>query len=129
MKKLLIASCIVLFLLFAMIFRPVSIPTKNNTVAVTGVVEELREGGRFDLVFRFKDDPTRYYVNRGLETTFNLEDVRSLMLGKEATIKYIKHWTPLDHKGEVKHVGEVIFNGEVLYTEFPEKKGKYQVPN
>lgn len=115
---------IVLFLLFALIFRPVSVPTENNTVAITGIVEELREGGRYDLVFRFKDDPVRYYVNRGLQTTFNLNEARDLMLGKEVTIKYVKHWTPLDHKGKVKHIGEVIFNDEILYTEDPKKKEK-----
>lgn len=124
MKKLLIAAGVVLFLLFAMIFRPVSVPTENNTVAVTGIVEDLREGGRYDLVFRFKDDPVRYYVNRGLQTTFNLKEARDLMLRKEVTIKYVKHWTPLDYKGTVKHIGEVIFNDEILYTEDPKKKEK-----
>ena len=37
--------------------------------------------------------------------------------GKEITIKYPHHWTPLDPNNKIKHLSKLYFEDEVIFSE------------
>ena len=103
-----------------MIFRPVSILPEEECLVVTGEVEHIFEGGPYDVVFRLRNDPKRYYINRGLENGLDLQVLKNELLGKEVTLTYPDHWTPLDPKKTTIHISKVEFGNVIVYSEFPE---------
>lgn len=116
-KKILIGF--LLFILFAaiLIFRPVPIVKEEKALVVKGEVIGVFEGGVKDVVFLLKDNPQRYYINRGLENGLNLHELKKNLMGREITLKYPKYWTPLDWNNRIRHVSKLEFNGEVLFNE------------
>ena len=68
-------------------------------------------------MFIIKDSKTRYYINRGTEQGLNIEDLQARMAGKEITIKYPHHWTPLDPNNKIKHLSKLYFEDEVIFSE------------
>ena len=106
-----------LFILCFSIFRPVPILPESQLLSTTGEVIKVRGGGENDIVFIIKDSKTRYYINRGTEQGLVIEDLHDRMVGKEITIKYPHHWTPLDPKNKVKHLSKLYFDDEVIFSE------------
>ena len=87
--------------------------SKNNSNEVTGVVDDLYEGGVKDLVFKLKDDSKIYYINRALENGFNLKDIKSDLLGKEVTIWYANSWSKRSY-----HMIQFKHQDSIYYTEW-----------
>ncbi|MBO6515762.1 MAG: hypothetical protein JJ975_04345, partial [Bacteroidia bacterium] len=68
-KKLIWRIPLVLVLAFLVLaLRPIVNPTWDGCNRVEGEVTALMEVGNFDIGFRLKDDPTHYYINRGIES-------------------------------------------------------------
>ena len=106
-----------LFLLVALIFKPVPILSEDKLLSVEGTVESIYEGGIKDVVFILKDHPVRYYINRGLESGLVLEKLQNELTDQTIVLKYPKYWTPLDPKNTVKHVSKVYLGDEVIFSE------------
>lgn len=100
-----------------LILRPVPIVEESKALTITGRVTNIYEAGIKDVVFRIKDSPTRYYINRGLENGLDLQDLKERLTGEEVTIKYPKYWTPLDWNNEVKHLSKLEYKAEVIFNE------------
>ncbi len=76
-------------------------------------VVRISEGGVKDLVFHDKDD-NFFYINRGLENGFTMENATEAILNKKATLHITESWQGKDSK----HIAQLEVNGNVLYTEF-----------
>ncbi|NNE29337.1 MAG: hypothetical protein HKN16_06860 [Saprospiraceae bacterium] len=116
-NRILLGFGILLFIGALLVFRPVPIVKEEKALTKLGTVERIYEGGVKDVVFRLEGDPTRYYINRGLENDLNLETLRADLLGKNVTIKYPKYWTPLDPKNCIRHLSKLEFEGRVIFNE------------
>lgn len=118
-KEHIIVGAIILFFVFAaMVFRPVSIPDDpKDCLVAEGKVTRIFEGGVNDVAFRLEGDKTMYYINRGLEYGLVLEDLQKELIGNHVTIRYPKHWTPLDPKNRVKHLCVIEYDGKEIFNE------------
>lgn len=118
-NKILLISGVLIVAFFAMIIRPVPIPSdEKELLVIEGTVAEIYEGGVKDVNFRLKEFPNKvFYFNRGLENGLDLNDLKSKLLDQKITIKYPKYWTPLAPNNRTKHASILEFNGEVLYSE------------
>jgi hypothetical protein len=112
-----------LFVLFLIAFiilalRPID-TSKENSVVVIGTVTKVYEGGVKDLVFKLKDNKTSYYINRGLENGFTLQQAKKDFTGKKIVLNYAKCWTPLAPLGtSCKHITYLTIDGNVVYSEW-----------
>ena len=103
--------------LCVLILRPVPIPKEKNCLVVSGEVTSIFEAGVKDVVFKLKDNPTNYYINRGLEQGLTLDNLRAQLMNEEIIIKYPRYWTPLDPKNRTRHITKVEFGVEVIFSE------------
>ena len=117
LKKIGITFGILIFVAFILIFRPVPIVEEQYAIETKGIVTDVYEGGRFDVVFKLKDRKQRYYINRGLENGLDLKDLQKRLIGQEVTIKYPKYWTPLDWNNTIRHLSKLEFQNEVIFNE------------
>lgn len=118
MKKLryLFVFIVIVFIILAL--RPID-TSKENSVVVIGTVTSVYEGGAKDLVFKLKDNKTTYYINRGLENGFSLQQAKNDFIGKKIVLNYAKSWTPLAPLGtSCKHITYLTIEGKVKYTEW-----------
>lgn len=76
-------------------------------------VVEISEGGVKDLVFHDKNGDF-FYINRGLENGFTLENAKEAILNKKATLHIAESWQGKDSK----HIAQLEVEGNVLYSEF-----------
>lgn len=120
-KKIIIYTVLtfgVLFLASAvLIFRPVPIVSESKAIVEKGIVTDIYGTKGNDIIFRLKDNPRRFYINRGLENGLELEHLKSRLTGHLITVKYPKYWTPLDWNNSIKHISKLEFNGETLFNE------------
>ena len=117
MWKFLIVITIVFFLIAVAILRPVPIVSEDRAIVEKGIVADIYEGGKFDVVFLLENTERRFYINRGLENGLNLDTLKEKLIGKEVTLKYPKYWTPLDWDDKIKHISKLEFKGQVLFNE------------
>ena len=112
---------IILFFLFAicfvLIFRPVPIVKEEKAVVVSGIIEKMKLTEGNDFVFKLKDNPVRYYINRGIEAGLNYNDFEKNLIGQQVVFKYPKYWTPLDWNNTVRHISKVEHKGKVYFSE------------
>lgn len=117
MKKMIfisLASLVILLLIFAL--RPMTV-TRENCKLVTGTVTDITEGGIKDAVFKLSGHESIYYINRGFEDRFTLPELIEKFKGKEVSISFVDHWTPLDPNERSRHIAELTFNQEIIYSE------------
>lgn len=117
MKKIFIGFALLFFLIAVLIFRPVPIVTEDKAIVVKGNVSGIYESGIKDVSFKLKDNPTIYYINRGLENGLHLDSLKAQLIGEEVTIKYPSYWTPLDWDNRIRHLSKLEWNGEVIFNE------------
>lgn len=106
-----------IFVLGAMIFRPVPIPPFEECLHVEGEVSKIYGTEEYDIVFFLKDHDTRYYINRGMQQGLSPDQLKTDLVGEVVSIYYPKYWTPLDPQDELKHMSRLTFKDEILWTE------------
>ncbi|MCC7504372.1 MAG: hypothetical protein IT259_03680 [Saprospiraceae bacterium] len=116
-NKILLGALIAFILLAILIFRPVPLPPEEDCLVVTGVVTEIYENKGYDVIFKLKDNPNLYYVNRGTQRGIDLNAIQQRLLNQPVTFKYPRYWTPLDWNNTVRHLSKIIHNGETVFTE------------
>ena len=78
-----------------LLLLPLFICSCNSaTLEVNGIVKEIAEIGHQDIVVKIMDDQTLYYINRGAET-LDVDSIRSILKGKEISIRAKKSESPL----------------------------------
>ena len=116
--KILGYTCLFIVVCFmSLCLRPVPSVTTENVMIQKGIVEDITEGGVKDATFHLVDDDRYFYINRGLENRFKLEDLRKHLIGKEVTLVYADHWTPLDWDNKSIHIARLEIGEDVFYDE------------
>lgn len=110
----------IVFLVLAL--RPVPLVTEEEALSEKGIVEDISEGGENDIVFSLKNSDQTFYVNRGLEKGLEINNLKEKLVGKRVTIKYPKHWTPLDWDNSIKHLSKVESSDKVIFNELITEK-------
>lgn len=117
-RKLIFAFILIVIVFIILALRPID-TSKENSVIIIGKVVSVSEGGTKDLVFELKDDKTTYYINRGLESRFTLDQAQKEFTGKTAVLNYAKNWTPLAPFGtSSKHITYITIDGNIIYSEW-----------
>lgn len=115
--KILLSVFGVLFLIGALILRPVPIVAEEDAIVESGIVYRVYEGGEKDLVIMFQDDHRRFYINRGLENGLDLAEMQEKLVGNKVTVKYPKYWTPLDWNNDIRHISKLEMRQHVFFNE------------
>ena len=102
----------ILYLLLIVKIGPINYD-KNESLIVTGIVDDLYEAGVKDLVFKLKDDSNIYYINRDLENGFDLELIKTDLLGERITI-----WHSNSRSIETYHILQFKYQDSIYYTEW-----------
>lgn len=117
-KKIFIAVSVLFIVVVFLVFRPVPIIYEEDALEVSGIVEMIKHTEGDDYVFKLKDNPTKYYINRGTEQGLNYKDFESQVLNQMIVVKYPEYWTPLDWNNSIRHISKVELKGETLFNEF-----------
>lgn len=118
MKKVLYLISIVVVLFLVSAFVPIN-TSKKNSIEISGIIKSISESGVNDLVFELENDKIRYYINRGLENKFEIEESKINFVGKKTTLNYAKSWTPFAPFGTTnKHIVQISIENKVVYSEF-----------
>lgn len=117
-KKIFIILSIAFVIVCVLIFRPVPIIYEEDAIEKIGIVEKIKHTEGDDYVFKLKNNPTKYYINRGTEQGLDYKTFESQVLNKKIVIKYPKYWTPLDWNNSIRHISKVELQGETLFNEF-----------
>ena len=64
--------------------NPLPVSSMNNCVKHSGVVTSLASTGKGDIVITLKDDFKHYYINRGIEQGFTIDELKEKLEGKNA---------------------------------------------
>ena len=119
-KNLVLLVFLAFILMVLLIFRPVNIRERADSLVQTGTVQDIFEGGDKDIVFKLYETTTLFYINRGLEQGFTIEGLKHRLLDKDVTIRYPDHWTPFDPGRSSMHLSELEYNNEILFSEYDE---------
>lgn len=104
-----------LFYLFVIVKAGPIDSSKGNSVEITGKVEIMYEAGVKDLVFKLKNDPNTYYINRGLENRFDLQKIENELRNQDITLWYAKHRSRPNGGG---HMMQLQYKDSIYYTEW-----------
>ena len=89
----------------------IQIPGGPSTVVETLRIDTIYEGGVKDIVFA-QNDGRFYYINRGLEQGFTLENLRALLLNKTVTLH-----VPNVLAGPSRHISKLELEGKEIFNE------------
>tara|TARA_R110002072_G_scaffold7503_2_gene40860 strand:- start:652980 stop:653345 length:366 start_codon:yes stop_codon:yes gene_type:complete len=105
----------ILIVLLAVVFQSCLItnPSEEKSNIVEMKVTKISEGGVKDLVFHNAEGDF-YYINRGLENGFTLENAREAVLNKNVKLHLSESWIGT----ESRHISQLEVDGHILYTEF-----------
>ncbi|MBT1703542.1 hypothetical protein [Chryseosolibacter indicus] len=79
---------------------------------------KIYEAGTKDVAFELRGHSGVFYVNRGLEHGLDLKKLKFELLGREVTIKYPNHWTPIDPRSIHKHISKLESEDKVFFSEY-----------
>lgn len=125
MKKLPLYVGLGLFALLLLTFSPVFV-SEFTCATVSGTVTEVGEGGVKDLVIKLSNNDKLFYINRGLVTKFDLDEMKEKLSGQQVTIRFARHASLLYLFGaKSRHIAELVHNGEIIYSELAQGSGFY----
>lgn len=107
---------IILLIMAAFSFRPAPKLTADNSQVIEAKVVKVYKAGQNDLVFELENIKGRYYINRGLESSFDLQDARKTFLGQQITIYYPQYWTIFDPLNRTHPISKIEYQEEVVYV-------------
>ena len=109
------ASLSLLFLLYVIFIVKISPvnTNKDNSIEVSGIIDDLYVGGVKDLVFKLKKDKNIYYINRALENGFDLDEIKNELLGKEIIL-----WYAHNRFRNGGHMTQLKYQDSIYYTEW-----------
>lgn len=104
--------CFTLYLIFVVKIGPVSL-RKENSNKVDGIVETIYEAGVKDLTFKLRNNSNIYYINRGLENSFDLVNIQKDLIGKKITL-----WHAPSRASAGGHIIQLKFKDSIYYSEW-----------
>lgn len=116
-KFILIVFSIIFFVAALFILRPVPIVSEGEAITENGILIDIYGNSSKDIIFILKNNPTKFYINRGLENGLEIENLKEKLIGKTINVKYPRQWTPLDWNNSGRHISKLEYNGEVFFNE------------
>jgi len=106
-----------LFICFGVLsFRPVPAHVPEDQLLThTGIVKHLSVAGTHDVLIAFENSPITFYVNRALEKGIVFDAIQEELIGNAVTVKYPKHWSLLDPKGQHKSTSIIEVSGQRIF--------------
>lgn len=104
-------SISMLFLVLFVYLAAHNIPRSSEYVVKTVKITKIYEGGVKDIVFE-EDNGNFYYINRGLEQDYTLEELEAQLLNKNVTL-HLKHMLA----GVSSHINQLTYEDTIVYTE------------
>lgn len=98
-------------------YKSTEIP-ERDCKKTEGIVTKIGEGGVKDISINLAENDTSFYINRGLENLFDLEDLRNEMLGKKVTIFYSDPTNVLSSQNLSRHIRKLDIGNKTFYSEF-----------
>ncbi len=122
MKYVVIVPFLFVGLLALLGLRPISQPTADNVIIVTGTLDSVYSActSCYDISFQIAGENVSYYINRGEELGLDIKELASNLTGKEIELHIIKHWTLLVPEYNSRHIAKLQYGEEVLYSEYKE---------
>ncbi len=116
MKKPIKYIVILVVVLVAAFFldRVITNPTIYNCEAVEITATKIYEGGEKDLFVQAPNGDS-YYINRGLEKGFTIDEMKKEIKNKKVTLHLPKQLFGLVTSN---HIAQLTCRDKVLYTEF-----------
>jgi len=104
--------------LFFIGFSIVPDPTEENTKTVVVGVSEVRLNSSKDIQFISEwGGDTVYYINRGEELGFNAQEINNFVTGKEVSLSYVDHRSPLDWNNQTRHLVRVSCGDSLIFAQ------------
>lgn len=85
---------------------------KENSIPITGSIVSISEGPSFDILIHLQDDPTVYYINRGIESGIDIESLTEALIGDSLTF-----WVGNQRIGTPRHITH-LEHEHIIYSEW-----------
>ena len=122
MKITLVSFALIVSITAVLIFRPVPIVPESMAISEIGIVKEIYSNKGNDVIFIMLNTDRKFYINRGLESGLELNNLKEKLIGNSILIKYPKYWTPLDWNNSIRHISKVEFKNEIIFNELKAEK-------
>ncbi len=106
-----------LLILAVFSFRPAPKFSNCNSQKIKARVSKVYSVDKNNLVFELEDVKGKFYINLQQTLDINTVSVEDLLLNREVTITYPKHWTIFDPFNRVHPIFEISYQEEIIYTE------------
>ncbi len=103
-------------------FKPVRNVTIEDVIPITGMVTAVDTAPGYDIAISLENDAHYYYINRGLQTPLNLDQLRSDILNKTITLYSVKRWTLFTRDKIMGHISKLMVGDRVLFNELQDDK-------
>ena len=122
MKITLVSFALIVSITAVLIFRPVPIVPESMAISEIGIVKEIYSNKGNDVIFIMLNTDRKFYINRGLESGLELNNLKEKLIGNSIVMKYPKYWTPLDWNNSIRHISKVEFKNEIIFNELKAEK-------
>ncbi len=117
MRKL--VFCLKIMLIVSFFSSCAEVVTEKDCSITHGTVTKVSDGGVNDAVFHLSQNDTIFYINRALESGFDLVQLKKNVQNKKVTIYYIPTSSYLSMKPiQSQNIYRMDVGGKVLYSEF-----------
>jgi hypothetical protein len=97
-------------------YKATEVPEDQCKIA-EGVVTEINEGGIKDVVISLGGEK-KFYINRGLDSKFELNVLQNEIVGKRVKISYSDHQSILANNNSSHHIRKMEIGLKTFYTEY-----------
>ena len=117
MKKIILFIVLILTIVISFFAIKKNEVNEESCRKVSGKVTEINEDGIKDATFKLSKNDTLYYINRGLENKFSLNELRKEIMNKEVTIYYVENNNFLSSI-QSQQIRKLEIGKKTLYSEF-----------
>lgn len=98
-------------------FKPIRNVQPDEVMEITKKVIEIKEGSGYDIIIALENDHHQYYINRGLELGFTVEQLNTSILNKTVTLYCIERWTIFTPDKVMGHISKILAEDKVIFNE------------
>jgi len=115
-SNLLIAICTFIGCFVLLAIRPVPAEAVYNVKSVTGKIVNVSEGEvPGEVVILLRNNNRTFYINRGTQRGINFQVLKNNLLYRQATLNFVKHWTPSDDVSERIPIARLTIAGQTYW--------------
>ncbi len=120
-KRIYFGICGLLFIVVLYVafitLKPIKTVYLKDVKEVQGTTEAIYQGSGGDIYIKLKNNPHKFYVNRGLQSGLQLAKLQKLLYGKNINIYHINRWTPFTTDRVFPHISKITFGDSIIFNE------------